>query len=95
MRIKPPAINSLPQIWVPKRPPINAPVVVPIRLPSPLAFTGNEETILDVEPKIKEKDRLLTGTRIILNYEQEMLKKVWEITKQLSEEKFPKKITII
>ena len=38
---------------------------------------GNEETILDVEPEIKEKDRLLTGTRIILNYEQEMLKKLY------------------
>ena len=37
---------------------------------------GNEETMLDVEPEIKEKDRLLTGTRIILNYEQEMLKKL-------------------
>ena len=38
---------------------------------------GNEETILDVEPEIKEKDRLLTGTRIILSYEQEMLKKLY------------------
>ena len=38
---------------------------------------GNEETMLDVEPEIKDKDRLLTGTRIILNYEQEMLKKLY------------------
>ena len=49
-----PAINSLPHTWVPKRPPINAPVVAPIRLPSPLTFTGNEEIILPCSPKWKE-----------------------------------------
>ena len=36
----------------------------------------NEETILDVKPEIKENYRLLTGEKIILDYEQEILKKL-------------------
>ena len=36
----------------------------------------NEETILDVKPEIKENYRLLTGEKIILSYEQEILKKL-------------------
>ena len=36
----------------------------------------NETTTLDVEPEIKENNRQLSGTKIILNYEREKLKKL-------------------
>jgi len=34
----------------------------------------NEMTILDIDPEIKEKNRILTGMKIILSYDQEKLK---------------------
>ena len=36
----------------------------------------NETTTLDVEPEIKENNRHLSGTKIILNYEREKLKRL-------------------
>ena len=36
----------------------------------------NEVTTLEIEPKIYEEDQILSGTKIILNYEKENLKKL-------------------
>ena len=37
-------------------------------------YRENEKTILELEPEIKENNRLLAGTKITLAYEQEKLK---------------------